>query len=166
MSIPKTSNYIRPRSNHRTQVGAFCLMAAAVTVVGSLSGCGPAVSSQDASFFVSGGGSDARSTFIPTGSGWVPGSEIDISLAAEPQKNQVGELFMANARSIGKIKVDVNGMFGFNPGPFQYSVARSLCGTPPPWMSKPFFVARDNTNGLMKFWAVEAFNWFSFNPCQ
>jgi hypothetical protein len=139
------------------------LVALVVSIAGV--GCQPTVAN-DPNFYVSAGGDRERSTFVPTGGGWVPSSELEITLFAEPQKTDGGELFAANPRVIGTLKVDGYGMFGFGSGAFSYNVARSLCGNPPPWLQQPVFMARDKASGLLRFWSVANYNWFNFQPCQ
>ncbi len=136
-----------------------------IAAIAALAGCKPTVQN-DPNFFVSAGGGRERSTFVPTGGGWVPSSEIEIALVAEPQRTPEGEIFAANSRVIGTIGADSIGMFGFGATPFTYVVARSICGSPPAWLQTPFFVARDKVSGLIRISSVGNYNWFTFEPCH
>ncbi|MEO7063673.1 MAG: hypothetical protein ABI082_07890 [Dokdonella sp.] len=120
----------------------------------------------DPNFFASSGGNRERSIFVPTGSGWIASSEIEITLVAEPKRTEGGELFAANPRVIGTVHADTLGMFGFNSEPFNYSVARAICGQPPEWLQKPFFIARDKRSGLVRTSSVDNASWFTFEPCH
>jgi len=136
-----------------------------IGILATISGCKPSVQN-DPNFFVSAGGDRERSTFVPTGGGWVPSSQIEIALVAEPQRTPEGEIFAANSRVIGTISADSVGMFGFGATTFNYVVARSICGSPPAWLQTPFFVARDKATGLVRISSVGNHNWFTFQPCQ
>ncbi len=136
-----------------------------MAVFAAVSGCTPTVQNNP-SFFVSAGGDRERSTFVPTGGGWIPSSEIEITLVAEPKRTAEGEIFAENPRVIGTVKADPIGMFGFNSGAFNYVVARSICGAPPDWLQTPFFIARDKTSGLIRTSLTDRGSWFTFEPCH
>lgn len=136
-----------------------------IGILATVAGCKPTVQN-DPNFFVSTGGNRERSTFVPTGGGWIPSSQIEIALVAEPQRTPDGEIFAANSRVIGAFSADSIGMFGFDANPFNYVVARSICGSPPAWLQTPFFVARDKVSGLVRTSSVGNHNWFTFEPCH
>lgn len=144
----------------RIQLAAIALSG----VVAAISGCTPTVQN-DPNFFVSAGGNRERSTFIPTGGGWVPSSEIEITLVAEPKRTPEGEIFAENPRLIGTVHADLSGMFGFNSGAFNLGVVRSICGAPPDWLQRPFFIARDPSSGLVRTASTDRENWFNFERC-
>lgn len=136
-----------------------------IAVVAAIAGCTP-TAPNDPNFFVSAGGNRERSTFVPTGGGWIPSSEIEITLVAEPKRTDGGEIFAADPRVVGTVHADPMGMFGFNAGAFNYVVVRSICGAPPEWLQTPFFIARDKLSGLIRTSSVASHNWFTFEPCQ
>lgn len=138
---------------------------ASVAILASITGCTPTVQN-DPSFFVSYGGNRERSTFVPTGGGWIPSSEIEITLVAEPKRTAEGEIFAENPHVIGTVHAGPSGMFGFNSGAFNYVVVRSICGAPPDWLQTPFFIARDKTSGLIRTSLTDKGSWFTFEPCH
>lgn len=138
---------------------------ASVTGLAAITGCTP-TAPNNPNFFVSSGGNRERSTFVPTGGGWIPSSEIEITLVAEPKRTPAGELFAENPHLIGTVHADSVGMFGFNSGAFNHVVVRSICGAPPDWLQTPFFIARDKLSGLIRTSSVDRGNWFTFEPCQ
>ena len=138
---------------------------ALIAVLAVVAACTPTVQNNP-NFFVSSGGNRERSNFVPTGGGWIPSSEIEITLVAEPKRTAEGEIFAENPHVIGTVHAGPSGMFGFNSGAFNYVVVRSICGAPPDWLQTPFFIARDKTSGLIRTSLTDKGSWFTFEPCH
>jgi hypothetical protein len=120
----------------------------------------------DPVLFVQWGGAPGTSTFTPQGWYWVPQSNIDIQLYGEPSRDtQTGELSSGPWRALGTVRTDSVGMFGFNTGALNTTVRR-VCGSPPDWLMKPFFMAIDKSNGLVSFRSMEPGDWFTHTPCS
>ncbi len=141
---------------------ALCAVAAALL---SITGCamGPR---NEPGFYVSALGDRERTNFTPSGYGWVPSSTIEISIFAEPVRTDTGEISAAPGRIIGTVQADSVGMFGFNSGAFTHLVPRRICGFPPGWLQAPFFMARDNSNGIVRFSTTGNDYWFTFMQCN
>lgn len=102
-----------------------------------------------------------QTTFKGDGAGWEPWSNVDLTLFSEPQRNADGEVYSAPPRivPVGSV-VD-----GFGRLYFEYTVTRNICGQPPHWLPKPFFMARDQARGLSRFVAVPNDKWFTYKTC-
>lgn len=123
----------------------------------------------DPNLYVGAGGINGGPALAPQGYGWQPGSKVEFILYSEP-KSERGEVFSSPApRSLGTITVDAYGMFGFTgDDAHKFPVTRSICGHPPAW-AKPWVVAKDLTNNLVKFPEMYSPNladlWFTYQPC-
>jgi len=144
----------------------LCVIALALSALVGCPGCPER--SKEATLYVAPATTRGNvTTFIPTGyGGWVPGSKVEILILAEPQFVD-GEISSTTTfRSVGTVTVDVHGLFGFGPFPFQFSVPRNIPGTPPGYLAQPLFYARDTANNITAFFPGVDFNifWFTGKP--
>ncbi len=145
----------------RKFTAVFVFAAALLSITGCATG-----PRNEPGFYVMALGDRQSTTFTPTGYGWLPGSTVEISIFAEPVRTDTGEISAAPGRIIGTVQADSNGFFGFNSGAFTHQVPRRICGFPPGWLQAPFFVARDNSNGIVRFSNTGNDHWFTFTQCN
>jgi hypothetical protein len=141
---------------------AIALYSLAVALF-ALGGC---ATGRDPNFFVAVSGNRQESTFLPQGYGWVPNNRIEISVYGEPMREGNELVNNSSWRSLGFVKPDSYGMFGYNSGALVAVVPRSLCGAPPQWLNQPLFLARDTETGTVSLIAGSNAEWFTFEPCH
>ncbi len=115
----------------------------------------------DSNFFVSVTHQNRVQGYLPTGSGWKPGSKVEISLFNEPNgTGGVNQVW----RRLFTVTVDPSSMFGFNQGAPFHPVRRIQCGVIPNNQTV-VFLAKNLDTGKIRMQHVLADLYFTFNPC-
>ena len=126
-----------------------------------LSGCQPSTDTSESNFYVASAGQRGVSGYVPTGYGWQPNSQLEISIWHEP--TGPGSV-SSEWKKVLDVTVDATSMFGFNSGAAFYPVRRSICGTPEQGQNV-LFMARSKTTGKIRMREAPAHLYFTFQPC-
>jgi hypothetical protein len=136
-----------------------CLLSA--SLLASLAGCQPSADQSESNFFVTSAGHAGMSGYLPTGYGWQPNSQLDISIWHEP--TGPGSV-SSEWKKVLDVTVDASSMFGFDSGAAFYPVRRSICGNPEPGQMV-LFMAKSKTTGKIRMRETPADLYFTFQPC-
>ncbi len=128
-----------------------------------LTACLPDQSADDrnANLFVTSAGQGTVAGYLPTGYGWKPNSQVEISMWNEPDGPGSAS---TQWKKILDERVDSQGMFGFSAGAPFYPVRRSICGVPADGQ-KVVFMAKSLATGTVRMHRVEADLYFTFKQC-
>lgn len=136
-----------------------CLLSA--SLLASLAGCRTSTDPSESNFFVASAGQSGVSGYLPTGYGWQPNSQLEISIWHEP--TGPGSV-SSEWKKILDVTVDASSMFGFNSGAAFYPVRRSICGAPEASQTV-LFMAKSKTTGKIRMRETPADLYFTFQPC-
>jgi hypothetical protein len=101
------------------------------------------------------------SGYLPTGWGWKPNTKVEISIWHEP--DQSGGV-STQWKKVLVVDVDPNSLFGFNPSPQVYSVARNICGNPVQGQTV-LFMGKNLNTGKIVMREAPADLYYTFKAC-
>lgn len=126
-----------------------------------LTGCQPSTDASESNFYVASNGQGGVPGYLPTGYGWQPNSQLEISIWHEP--TGPGDV-SSEWKKVLDVNVDASSMFGFDSGAAFYPVRRSICGAPENGQ-KVLFMAKSKTTGKIRMRETPADLYFTFQPC-